>query len=100
MCSGKIFTFGIWGKVVEGDVLTFRYHIVNYDKKGIHLWQEMHHYERGFIAAECEMLVLHVDLLKRKVQNCLDAIHDRISAKYAEDSKCPIPKGLGRKIGL
>ena len=87
-------------EVVEGDVLTFRYQIINYDKKGLHLWQEMLHYERGFIAAECEMLVLHVDLLKRKVQNFPNEIRDCIAAKYAEYSKSPIPKGLGRKIGL
>jgi len=87
-------------EVVEGDVLTFRYQVINYDKKGLHLWQEMLHYERGFIAAECEMLVLHVDLLKRKVQNFPNEIRDCIAAKYAEYSKSPIPKGLGRKIGL
>lgn len=55
-------------EVVEGDVLTFRHQIIHYDKKGLHLWQEMLHYEHGFLAAECEMLVLHVDLVKRKLE--------------------------------
>ena len=31
-------------EVAEGDVLSFRYQIIDYDKKGIHLWQEMLHY--------------------------------------------------------
>ena len=87
-------------EVVEGDVLTFRYQIINYDKKGLHLWQEMLHYERGFLAAECEMLVLHVDLAKRKVKNFPNEVRDRIAEKYAGDSNTPFPKGLGRKIGL
>ena len=60
----------------------------------------MLHYEDGFVAAECEMFVLHVDLLKRKVRNFPDKIHDAIAEKYSEDSSSPIPKGLGRKISL
>ena len=64
------------------------------------MWQEMLHYERGFLAAECEMLVLHVDLVKRKIKNFPTEVRDRIAEKYARDSNLPFPKGLGWKVGL
>ncbi len=59
------------------------------------MWQERLHCEDGFVAAECEMLVLHVDLMKRKVRTFPNGIRENIAVKYIQDSDSPMPKGLG-----
>ena len=54
-------------EVVEGDPLRFTHLLIDCDEKKVHYWQEMYHATEGYLSAQVEAIMLHVDLTTRKV---------------------------------
>ena len=87
-------------EVVAGDPLKFTHLIIDYDDKKVHYWQEMFHAKEGYLAAQCEAIMLHVDLNTRKVTPFPENILDKIRKTHEVHSVLPNPDNLGRTIKI
>ena len=87
-------------EVVVGDPLRFTHLIIDYDDKKVHYWQEMFHAEKGYLAAQCEAIMLHVNLNTRKVTPFPNNILDKIRKTFEAHSTTPNPGNLGRIIQI
>ena len=87
-------------EVLEGDPLRFTHLLIDCDEKKVHYWQEMFHTTKGYLAAQIEVIMLHVDLTSRKVTPFPPEIFDRIKAVQEAHSMVEAPKNLGRIIQI
>ena len=87
-------------EVKEGDLLRFTTQILNCDEKRIHFWHEMYQVREGYLAATNELLSLHIDLRNRRVGPMSPEIAEWIYAVRNAHAILPVPKGLGRAIGI
>ena len=85
-------------EVQEGDPLSFATWFLGYDAKRLHFFHEMYHATEGWLAANCELLSLHIDMARRKTAPFPDSILSRLAAVRAAHSRLPAPEGVGRKI--
>ena len=87
-------------EVVEGDPLRFTLRLVEHDAKRAHYYLDMHHAERGYLAATSEQLGLHVDLTARRSAPFPDAVAARLQALADAQGGLARPEGVGRSIAL
>ena len=83
-----------------GDPLRLTCQLLDFDIKRIHYFFCMHHADKGYLAATCEQMLLHVDLAERRscpfpatVQRALAGLMDLHRA-------LPRPEQAGRTIGI
>ena len=74
--------------------------ILAYDEKRIHQFQRMYHMDRGYLAATCEWMNLHVDLKSRRVSPWPGAVIDAIAARAAEQGDWDLPDEFGRRMQI
>lgn len=79
--------------------VTVTLHLVDYDDKRLHTYQEIHHAE-GWVAATGEAMTLHIDQSGPKVAPMPDDILSRVAAMAAAHQDIPKPDRLGRRIGI
>jgi acyl-CoA thioester hydrolase len=48
-------------EVHEGDLLEMTIRVIDCDEKRMHLFLEMHHRDKGFLAATSEQMIMHLD---------------------------------------
>lgn len=87
-------------EVVEGDPLRFTHLIIDCDEKKVHYWQEMYHAKEGYLAAQAEAIMLHVDLTLRKVTPFPNEIFSKIKEVYSVHKLAPTPDNLGKIISM
>ena len=87
-------------EVVEGDLLRFTHLLIDCDEKKVRYWQEMYHATEGYLSAQVEAIMLHVDLTTRKVVPFPPEIFARIRQIHNVHRKAPKPENLGRVIGI
>ena len=84
----------------EGDAYVVTAQLLGYDEKRIHQFQRLYHADKGFLAATCEWMNLHVDLGVRRVSPWPPAILQRIAA-FAEAQQDTIrPVEAGRRMSI
>ena len=74
--------------------------LVDYDEKRLHLYQNLHHGSEGWVSATCEQVVLHVGLENRRVVPLPDDVLERVAGMKSVHAALPLPKGLGRSVGM
>lgn len=85
----------------EGDVVTSTFHLVDFDAKRFHIFQELWH-EDGWLAATGEALTLHVDQsgeVPKVAPMPQNILHNLTVMKEAQKDR-PRPERAGRKIGI
>ncbi len=82
-----------------GSNVNVTFHLIDFDEKRFHLYQEMWH-EDGWLAATGEGLTLHVDQSGPKVAPMPRAILKRLGDMREAQAGLPIPERVGRRIGL
>jgi acyl-CoA thioester hydrolase len=82
----------------RGDPLRISTHLLGYDVKRIHYFQQMRHATEGFVAATCEWLMLYVDLNTRRTAAMPPALMDRLAEILAAHGALPRPPEVGRTI--
>ena len=87
-------------EVVEGDPLRFTHLIIDCDEKKVHYWQEMFHATKGYLAAQCEVIMLHVSLSTRRVTPFPPEIFAKIKSVCEIHAKAPPPENLGHVIRI
>ena len=85
----------------EGDLVTSTFHLIDYDAKRFHVFQELWHAD-GWLAATGEALTLHVDQSgdKPRVAPMPEDIMANMASMKAAQAHLPIPEPAGRKIGI
>ena len=87
-------------EVVGGDPLRFATHLIGFDEKRIHYAHAMFHDARGYHAATNELMLLHVDLNRRRAAPMPASVLERLAAIRRAHAEVALPPGLSREIGL
>ena len=74
--------------------------ILAYDKKRIHQFQRMYHAEKGYLAATCEWMNLHVDMSRRRVSPWPGALLTGISSFVEKQGDWEWPAERGRQMRI
>ncbi len=83
----------------EGDRVYATFHLLDYDAKRFHLYQELWH-EDGWVAASAEGLTLHIDQSGPRVSPMPEAILSNLQDLKDKAATHPHPERAGRRIGL
>lgn len=85
----------------EGNLVTSTFHLIDYDAKRFHVFQELWHSD-GWLAATGEALTLHVDQSgdKPRVAPMPNDILANMAAMKEAQKDLPLPERVGRKIGI
>lgn len=87
-------------EVVEGDVLRFTFRLLGHDAKRVHCFLEMHHAEKGYLAATSEQMLLNIDMATRKSAPFPPDYQALLAKLWAGHGKLPKPPQAGKSIGL
>lgn len=87
-------------EVVEGDPLVISVRVIDCDEKRIHLFLQMHHKEKGFLAATSEQMILHVHSDGPRAYPLAQNIFEKLNDLKIAQSNFPIPKQVGSTIGI
>lgn len=87
-------------EVVEGDRLLFTTYLLDCDAKRVHYIHEMHHADKGYLAATNELIGIHIDMNARRSADFPQHLQDRLQAALAAHQPIPKPKQVGRVIGI
>lgn len=87
-------------EVMEGDPLRFTTYLLDCDAKRIHYIHEMHHAEKGYLAATNEMIGMHIDMNARRSKDMPADMQDRLQAALKAHAPIPKPHQVGRVIGI
>jgi acyl-CoA thioester hydrolase len=83
----------------EGDNVYCHIHLIDFDEKRFHFYQELYHTD-GWRAATCEALGLHIDRSGPRVAPMPRDILDRLARIHAAHSALPTPDRVGRRIAI
>jgi acyl-CoA thioester hydrolase len=83
----------------HGQKVYATFHLVDYDTKRLHVFQELYH-EDGWLAATSEIMSLHIDQSGPKVAPFPEDIFEKVKAMGEEHAKMPKPERVGRSIGI
>jgi acyl-CoA thioester hydrolase len=76
------------------------FHLLGFDSKRMHYFGQLFHAEEGWLSATSENMALNVDMTAKKVAAFPDAVMARLAGMKAAHSVLPLPRGVGRSIGM
>jgi acyl-CoA thioester hydrolase len=84
----------------QGAPLRFTTQLLGYDAKRIHVFHSLYHETEGYLAATCELMLLHVNQAQARVVAMPEDVMSRLSEHAAAQAERPHPPQAGRVIGL
>jgi len=87
-------------ELLLGNPLRVTAQVLDSDAKRIHLFQTLYHAEDRFQAASNELMILHLDLERRRAVPFPLQVAERLEEIAASHQKLPLPPERGRSIGL
>ena len=87
-------------ELFKGTRIEITCQLVDFDEKRIHLCQSMYNAEEGYLAAESEVIYLHVDALARKVAPMKSDLFERVKVVHEAHKQLEQPEQKGRIISL
>ena len=84
----------------EGAPMRFTTQLLERDAKKVHLYHEMFHGERDYLAATNEVIVMNIDYATRRSAPWPDFAMERIDKMVAAHKSLPVPRQAGRLIGI
>jgi acyl-CoA thioester hydrolase len=81
-----------------GDPVRVTFHLLDYDSKRLHTFEQLFHAEEGWVAATSENMSLHVDMAARKTAPFPAEVSRRLAEMKASHARLPRPEAVGRKI--
>jgi acyl-CoA thioester hydrolase len=87
-------------EVKTGDLLRMTLQLVDCDDKRLHYAMAMRHAKDGWVAATCENLSLHVNMLTRRAAPFPADIAANLQAMKATHAGLPQPEGLGLGVAM
>ena len=84
-----------------GEPVSVNIRLVDYDSKRVHLFQEMIHESSGDLLATAEILMLCVKQDDGPGAATFPPdMSKRLEALHSEQQRTPLPKGMGRSVGI
>lgn len=83
----------------SGHKVTASFQLIEYDKKRLRVYQELHH-EDGWLAATCELLMLHIDMNGPRVAEMPSDVMEKVIQMHKAHSNLTIPQAVGQGIAL
>ena len=87
-------------EVGETDPLRVTVHLLAYDAKRIHLFEQLVHATENWVSATCETMTLHVDMTAKKVAPFPDTVLKLVERLKVAHSGLPLPEGAGRGVTM
>jgi acyl-CoA thioester hydrolase len=87
-------------ELTEGDPLSCTTQLLGFDSKRIHYFHRMYHTAEDFMAATTEIILLHVDLARRRSAPMPRAVQDQLCNIMGHHIRMPRPQQAGRVIGI
>ena len=87
-------------EVALNDEVEVRLQLLDFDRKRLHFFQEMHHKKECYLAATSEQLSLHVDMQTRRTAPFPSTVLDTLENIMAAHKNLPVPPQVGRVIGI
>jgi acyl-CoA thioester hydrolase len=87
-------------ELVADDAFRVTTQLLDHDGKRLHLFHEMHHAERSFLAATNELMLLHVGYETRRAAPWAAETAERLEAMARAHGVLARPAGAGRAITL
>lgn len=87
-------------ELLAGAPLEMTTRLIGYDRRRIHVYQELFHREQRYLAAQAEFVFVHVSLKSRGVTNIPEPALARLAEILPVHAALPRPGFLGRAIGL
>ncbi len=87
-------------EVVLDDPLRVTVQLLDANDKCLHIFMQMFHAEKGYLAATLEQMSLHVDLTQRKAAPLPAHIRSNIQTVREAHGKLPVPSQVGSVIGI
>jgi acyl-CoA thioester hydrolase len=87
-------------ELLAGAPLEMTTRLIGYDRRRIHVYQELFHREERYLAAQAEFVFVHVSLATRGVTNIPEPALARLAEILPVHGALPRPAFIGRPIGL
>lgn len=87
-------------EVLEGDPLSFKTYLLDYDEKRMHYFHEMYHGTEGYLASTNELITMHIDMSIRRSAPFAPEMLTRLEEIMAVHREVPRPEKAGRTIGI
>ena len=83
----------------EGDLIRYTTQFLHTDEKRLHIFHHMYHGNEGYLAATCEIMMLHFDQNVGKVVPMPTTHYQRLQEIYTAHKALNYPEQAGRYIG-
>ncbi len=87
-------------EIHEGDRVRSTLHLLDYDEKRTHFFQELIHDAEGFVSATSEQMSMHVDMTAKKSAPFPAEVQERIRAMYEAHKELPVNPQVGHVIAI
>ncbi len=87
-------------ELLAGDALEMTTRLLAHDRRRIHIFQELFHRDKHYLAAQAEFVFVHVSLTSRGVTNMPGSAQQRLAEILPVHAALPRPAFIGRSIGL
>ena len=87
-------------EVMLDDPLRVTAQLLDADPKRLHLFLQMFHAQKNYLAATMEQMVLHVDLNERRGAPMPESVQANVQTLREAHDKLPIPSQVGSVIGI
>jgi len=87
-------------ELLADDRLRMATYLVAFDQRRIHVFQELYHRDKDYLAAQAEFVFVHVSLVTRRSSDIPASSLRRIEQIHAAHRCAPLPRFVGRAIGL
>ena len=87
-------------ELLAGAPLEMTTRLLGFDRRRIHVYQELFERDERYLAAQAEFVFVHVSLGSRHVTNMPEPALQRLAEIRAAHAACVSPAFVGRSIGL
>lgn len=87
-------------ELMAGDPLEMTTRLIDFDRRRIHVYQELFHQRDGYLAAQAEFVFMHVSLSARGATPIPEASQARLTAIKVAHDVLDTPAFVGRAVGL
>lgn len=87
-------------ELMAGDPLEMTTLLLGYDRRRIHIYQELYHREQRYLSAQAEFVFLHISFATRRASVMPEPSLQRLAEIAAVHGRVPRPPFVGRSIGL
>ena len=76
------------------------FHLLDFDAKRMHYFEELHHAEQGWLSATSENMALNVNMDVKKTGPFPADVMAHLARMKAAHATLPLPQGAGRRITM